>query len=191
MTAFDNARLVEVRGNAVLVPFLKQRAHDGQLVMTLKGTLARHIQETMGDVFFNTDAETIWSVEIKCEEADKYGNLFLETWSNKNLGSKRAHAEHGSNPGWLLKLRADVLFYYFLDSDELYIISLFKLQHWAFVHTDGKPRIDEYPERLQSKRTQANDTWGRCVPIDVIRREVGFVKVFPRQIELFPDKEAA
>lgn len=44
--------------------------------------------------------------------------------------------------------------------------------------------------RSVSACTQLNDTWGRCVPIDVIDREVGFRRCFPRQIELFPEKAA-
>lgn len=186
MNAYDNARQVETRGMAVLVPFLKERAHDGRFVLTSKGRLARYLQETIGDALFNTDVETLWSVEIKIEESNKYGNFFLETWSNKNLSDKVSHASRGSNPGWLLKLQADLLFYYFVASDELYVIDLFKLKQWAFVHGNGKPNIDRFPERLQSKRTQMNDTWGRCVPIAVIEQEVaGVRKLFPRQIEMF------
>jgi hypothetical protein len=43
-----------------------------------------------------------------------------------------------------------------------------RLRTWAF--HDG--RIYLYPERMQSKYDQMNDTWGRCVPISVVLREV-------------------
>lgn len=192
MTAFDQTRQVEARGMAILTPFLKTRSHDGRLVLTSKGRLARHLQETIGDALFNSDAETIWSVEIKVEEEDRHGNFFLETWSNKNLSDKFSHAQRGSNPGWLLKLQADLLFYYFAASDELYIIDLFALKRWAFtVNEDGHPTIDRYREKLQGKRTQLNDTWGRCVPIvDIMKALPGTRKVFPRQIELFGEEAA-
>ena len=185
MNAFDNAKLTEARGLAVLVPFLKERAFDGRFVLTNKGRMARYLQETVGDALFNCDADTVWTIEIKVEESDIYGNFFLETWSNKNLNDKKNQADHGSNPGWMLKVRADLLFYYFLESDELYIIDLFKLRRWAFVHENGEPNIDRFREKLQGKRVQANDTWGRCVPISVIKEAVGFRKIFPLQIELF------
>lgn len=186
MTAFDQARQVEARGMAILTPFLKTRAHDGRFVLTGKGRLARYLQETVGDALFNSDADTIWSVEIKVEEEDCYGNFFLETWSNKNLSDKSSHAQRGSNPGWLLKLQADLLFYYFVASDELYIIDLFALKRWAFVHDNGRPNIDRFPEKLQGKRTQLNDTWGRCVPIATLMAALPTTKkLFPRQIELF------
>lgn len=185
MNAFDDARTVEARGLAILEPFLRRSAHDGHYVMTSKGALARFIQDTCGDAFFNSDSEKLWSVEIKVEEEDKHSNFFLETWSNRNLESRASNTERGSNPGWMLKQRADFLFYYFLQSDELYIIPLFKLQRWAFRHDGGHPRIDAFEEKRQSKRWQANDTWGRCVPISVVQAEVGFRKVYPQQVEMF------
>lgn len=43
---------------SVLLPFLHRRVHDGQLAVTSKGHLARHLQETVGDVILNTDRET-------------------------------------------------------------------------------------------------------------------------------------
>lgn len=186
MDAFVDACSVEDRGRSVLEPFLRRHAYNGQYVMTNKGILARHLQETVGDVLFNSDREIIWSVEIKVEEIDDYGNFYLETWSNKNLCDRKSHAELGSNPGWMYKLRSDLLFYFFLSSDELFIINFFKLKRWFFaVAHQNHPNMDRFEERPQKKRFQLNDTWGRCVPIKVVEREVGFTKLFPRQIELF------
>jgi hypothetical protein len=169
---------------AVLLPFLRRRAHDGQLVVTSKGHLARHLQETVGDVIINTGAETLWTCEIKAEQRAT-GNFFIETWSNKNLSDRASHAERGSNRGWLDKLRADILLYYFIDADELYAINLFRLQQWAFTAGPrGGGCLERYREVRQSRYQQANDTWGRLVPIEDIRREVGFRKISPRRIEL-------
>lgn len=191
MTAFDEARGVEAQGMAILLPFLKQRAHDGQLVLTSKGRMARYLQEVVGDLMFNSDAETLWSVEVKIERRAT-GNFFIETWSNKNLEDRSSHSERGSNVGWLHKLRADLLFYYFIDSDELYVIDLFKLQQWAFCNGPrGGGYLERYVERPQAKYSQPNGTYGRLVPVDDIRREVGFKKLFPRQIELLDERGAA
>jgi hypothetical protein len=72
---------------------------------------------------------------------------------------------------------ADFLFYYFLEDSEgherrqLFIMHFPKLKNWAF---QGQSRIHDFPLKPQREYVQLNDTWGRCVPIEVIRREVGF-----------------
>lgn len=189
MTAFNSARAVEARALAVLAPFLKERAHEGQFVLTSKGRLARHLQETVGDALLNTDRETIWSVEIKAELRET-GNLFLETWSNRNLDSRESHSDRGSNPGWMFKLRCDMLFYYFVEADVLYVIDFFKLKRWFFGWSNGAPNFHHWREVGQSKYAQLNDTHGRLVPVDAIRKNVGFTKLNPKQIELFPEVAA-
>lgn len=192
MNAFVEARKVEAAAMAVLLPFLEEHAERG-LVLTSKGRLAKHLQLIAGDVLYNDTADRMWAVEIKAEEANLYGNLFLETWSNRNLESPASHAERGSNQGWLHHCRADVLFYYFLDSDDLYVMQMFKLKQWAFGAGSTPGRIYEYPEKKQDKRAQRNDTWGRCVPIPALRRALGdkyMKKCNPRGL-LEPDLEVA
>jgi hypothetical protein len=191
MSGFSDARAIEAKAMAVLVPFLTERAHDGRLVLCNKGPLAKRLQETTGDAIFNSDPDTMWTVEIKAERTFT-GNLFLETWSNRNLEDRYRHAERGSNRGWMDKLVADLLLYYFLDVDRLYIINLFKLKQWAFGGGDGVGRIYSFPEKKQGRYSQLNDTWGRIVPIATIEREVRNVRlVYPKQIELFQDEVAA
>lgn len=159
MNAFDTGKNIERLSLDILRPFIQQRAFNGQYVVTLKGPLATDLQKTAGDMLYNTDAETVVSVEVKAELENKHGNFFLETWSNRER----------LKSGWLVTLRADWLLYHFLENDELYVIPLAKLQRWAF-HSG---RIYTFPERKQSKYDQLNDTWGRCVPIDVVTREIG------------------
>jgi hypothetical protein len=183
MSAFDTCRATEARSMAILLRFLDD--HDGRYVMTNKGALAKFLQDSIGDIIFNDAKLEMWTVECKAEEENKYGNFFLEHWSNKNLENKIDHAQHGSNPGWMIKLRTDFLFYHFLSSDDLYIIPFFRLKRWAFGHSVGAPNIYKYPpEKRQRKYQQSNDTWGYCVPIDVIGEEVGFKHVHPKQIPL-------
>lgn len=190
MSGFEQARAIEAQAMVILLPFIKERAHDGRFVLCNKGPLARYLQETTGDAIFNSDADTVWTVEIKAERKFT-GNFFLETWSNRNLDDRDNHARLGSNRGWLDKLRADLLFYYFLDCDQLYIINLFRLKSWAFGHDDEPARLERFPEKRQGRYQQRNDTWGRIVPIETVKREVGFRLVYPRQIELFPEDEVA
>ena len=103
------------------------------------------------------------SVEIKAEEANEYGNFYFETWSNLSRLTL----------GWMYTLRADVLLWHFLREDVAYAMNFPKIQHWAF----RKQRIYAFPEKPQKKYTQMNDTWGRCVPIEIIKREVGLLEL--------------
>lgn len=165
MNAFSEASKVEARSLEILRPFIEQRAFNGQYVLTSKGRLARELQKTVGDILMNRDDESVVAVELKAEETSKHGNFFLETWSNRNR----------LTPGWMVTNRADVLLYHFLEQDTLYAMSLPKLQGWAF----RQGEIYKYPEKPQVKYTQRNDTWGRCVPIGVIERQVKFKTFHP------------
>ena len=193
MNAFDGASMVEARGMTILLPFLEERAEGACVVKLAKGRLARFLQATIGDVVFNErDTGALVSVEIKVEQRWT-GNLFLETWSNRNLENPQSHADRGSNPGWLYKCRADALLYYFLDTDKLITCSVFALKRWAFAqdgeNTDqwGKPlvgRIWDFPEAPQGRYSQLNDTRGRLVPISVLRDEIGAKRIEVRQLHL-------
>lgn len=182
MDAFARTCSVETQGRSILEPFLVEKA-DGRLVMFDKGAMARALQETVGDGVFSENGRQ-WFVEIKTEQRFT-GNLFLETWSNRNLKSRDNHAALGSNPGWLLKLKADLLLYYFLDNDHLYILDLFKLKRWAFAlpgKSGNDGRLWDYCEVEQGATIQRNDTRGRIVPIADLAEEPGFRLLHPRDI---------
>ena len=174
---------------AILLPYLDNET-GGRVVMTSKGVLARFLQITVGDALLNDRAGAVWSVEIKAEERHT-GNLFLETWSNKNLNEKPSYALRGSTMGWLFSCRADLLHYYFLDTDDLYVIPLFRLKRWAFGANKSAGRIYDFPEVGQAKYSQLNDTHGRLVPIETIRQEVGLKHLKVRQLALFVQGQAA
>lgn len=165
--SFQKSKTIEARGMVALSPYIKELA-DGRFVVFDKGPLAKHLQQVVGDVIYQ-DKGGVVGVEIKCEGSNSHGNFFLESWSNRNMGD--GHSGRGSNPGWMMKIGADVLFYYFLEQDELYIIDVLKLKKWAF---GPKWPICQYPERMQKKQEQLNDTWGWCVPIADIGRAVGY-----------------
>ena len=155
---------VEAQGLEVLGPFLKSRSDDGQLLLNNKGLLAQVLQSQTGDAFWTKDGE-LHSLEFKCERRWT-GNLFLETWSNRNLEDRAGHIRFGSNPGWMYKLhQATLLLYYFLDRDLLYVIPFLSLKRWAFGCGETPGEIYRYPEKRQIGTMQSNDSWGRIVPI--------------------------
>lgn len=191
MNAFDSARTIEAKGMAVLIRFLEERAE--RFVLVEKGPMARHLQEIAGDAMMNiipppghpdAGANRFYSVEIKIEMRPT-GNLFLETFSNKNLDDRYRHAAHGTNVGWMHKLRCDLLWYYFLESDELYVFDFYKLKRWFFGGRGEAGAVNRFREVCQSKYSQLNDTHGRIVPLADLHREVGYTKLHPKQIELF------
>lgn len=179
MSGYSSACAVEARGQAILWPFVKERmARDGQFVLIDKGPIAKHLQETIGDLVYNCRNDGgIRSIELKVEEKWT-GNLFLETWSNYCVGDPERRAAGGMNPGWIYKTTADYLWYYFLDEDYLFICNMGHLQRWAF----GEVRVDGGHKRLerinlmnpkfrwvvQSKNIQHNTTVGAIVPVPIL-----------------------
>lgn len=183
MTAFDDARTVEARSLLALRPFLEET--QGSFVLTGKGHLARHLQDTIGDLLLNDRQGRVWAVEMKAEQKWT-GNLFLETWSNRNLEDQANHAYCGSKPGWLYHTQADLLFYHFLDVDRLVILNVFALKRWAFrdprqqlseVNSRGERRglhgrVYDFEVKKQGKYQQLNDTWGSLVPVSALTKEL-------------------
>jgi hypothetical protein len=172
--SFNSSKLIEAEAMLVMRPYLEEKS-DGRFVVTSKGTLAKWLQESVGDVLMNVGAEErLIAIELKAEKKHT-GNLFLETWSNKNLNARDSHGYYGSNPGWMLKIKADALLYYFLDVDILYSLDVFSLKRWAFGYgkkdNEKAGNIFRFPEKLVS-HDQANDTWGRCVPVSVLWNEM-------------------
>lgn len=117
--------------------------------------------EYLGDFTYQVhpDAEPA-HVLVKAEHKNVYGNFFLETWRDKSKGVR----------GWIHKeCSAKWLAYYFIEDKELWMISLPSLKVWAF----GFGRLQKFTEKVQSKRLQENDAWGRVVPIELLERELG------------------
>jgi hypothetical protein len=111
------------------------------------------------------DVDLIWvtqtrsyQVEIKGDRWDRTGNFFFETQSN---------AEQ-QTPGCFLYTAADLLFYYFVYTQELYILPMPQTRHWFVAH------MDEFKER--STTTPVGEsrytTVGRLAPIRRVMAEV-------------------
>lgn len=163
MNAFKVSCLVEARSRKILEPFL-ETASDGRYVFTEKGLLAKELQQTYGDIF-TTIHDRLFAVEVKAEEK-KTGNFFIEFMSNSNV-----QAPDGVNPGWVLKLRADLLFYHILDCDELYILPFRWMQHAVingFTDIGVKPLVQTCKLVPQRKAAQKNLTTGLLVGIELL-----------------------
>lgn len=186
MNAFASAQTVESRGKDLLKPWLHEQAADGAVVWTTKGALSRELQDIFGDVLFNTQGERVWCVELKVEQTWT-GRLFLEVWSNRNLENRDNHARLGSNVGWMMKQKADLLFYYFLDVDRLLVMPLFQLKRWAFGYGETPGQIWKYQQKKQGRYQQLNDTWGACVPVDDIARRVRVRQFSLRQLTMLDE----
>lgn len=185
MNSFEEASGVETEGIVQLWPYLESISHDGKFILTSNGTLARRFQLQYGDAILAGENDSFWAIEIKIEHKHT-GNLFLETFSNRNLDNREDHAQYGVSIGWLYKLVADRLLYYFIDTGDLYNIDIFQLKHWAF----SKGRIYKFSEVPQRKYEQKNDTWGRLVPVEVLERELTANRAF-MHIRLPKHSEAA
>lgn len=144
-SAFAQTRVVEARAFVELEPCLPLMSDDGECTLITNPDL----QLTRGDYTIRRDGKLLF-VEHKAEEEDKSGNLFLETWSNRTRFT----------PGWMMKCRPHLFWYHFLAQRAIYEMPAEKLFHFAFV----QGRLWGYREVRQSKRPQANDTWGRLVP---------------------------
>jgi site-specific DNA-methyltransferase (adenine-specific) len=137
------------QGESEVIDFLQSRLPDCEFVQFT----SQEDQRFKGDYCMIMPNEKKVLIEIKTEKQNKYKNLFLEWWSNKSNGKV----------GWMQYSSSEYLFYYFLDTKELFSMKLKKLQEWA------KNNIDKYPLKLQTKNEQSNDSWGYCVPIDILR----------------------
>lgn len=171
MSDYDRACFIGNVGMRRALLLVREWSHEGQFVTTAKGKLSLELQRSVGDILFNCrlDPERIWTVEVKTEQKPK-PNFFLEYWSNARRFT----------PGWLFTLKAELLMYQFYETGHLFIIRLPKLKEWAFIDREHGREGQIYRKghhlRLQREYVQPNDTWGRCVPIETIRREVGLVE---------------
>lgn len=160
MNAFEQASTVEAESWEILRPFIETRSFDGRFVRTAKGKLAKELQRSVGDVLYNSDDETVHTVEIKAERKFTT-NMFFERWSNRKRFT----------PGWFETLKCELLLYHFLDEDALYGFNFEKLRTWFYCCEHRQiPVCSKYPQYEQRAYRQLNDTWGYLVPIKDIPR---------------------
>jgi len=147
---------IEAAGVDLMLPVMRER-FGGRVVLTNSGRMSKQVQKGLGDAVVEKN-DRMYFVEFKVEEYQKTANLFLETWSNRKW----------KTPGWMLYSHADWLWYFYLDTQNLYCVDFTSLCSWAFgCGGQDTGRIYQYPERL-TRHQQLNDTWGRCVPVEVL-----------------------
>lgn len=178
-TTYRTSVEVEVEARKRVRPLLEERS-DGRLTFTHKGLLAREIQRICGDaILTNKDTQNMETVEIKGVDAyyepgrddeqsrreRRYGSMFLEVWSNRNLENKRSYYERGMTAGWMQTLRCDYLLYVYLRNNVMWAIPWWTLMRWAWRDN----RLMKFPMTDQKDCDQLNDTWGVLVPPTKIR----------------------
>jgi len=126
----------------------------------------------------------IVSIEIKGDtKAHQTGNFFFETISNASLKTQ----------GCFLKSQADLLFYYLMEKDCLYIFPTKKVQYW-FVMTQEQLSAEspeQYEKIFQLKKTHTvnaaggyqHTTIGRCVSIEYTKNSLSESKIPFKEIE--------
>jgi hypothetical protein len=165
MTAYDTCLSVEAKGQEIITSWLRQLGH---VVVFNRHDIRNAEFQTYGDLIVKRAVKDKHElVELKIEETNIYGNLFIETWSNKNWW----------NPGWLYKTKADWLFYYFIKEDQLYQMKMENLRRFLFeTHNTGKVEtFAKYQEKPQKKYNQPNQTFGLCVPISDLLKQTGLI----------------
>ncbi len=124
------------------------------------------------------------AIEIKADtKAHLTGNFFFETLSNEAIGTQ----------GCFLKSQANLLFYYLLAVDRLYIFPMKRLQDWFL---EMQKRLvagsqSRYAGTFQLKKTYTVDTngryrhttVGRCVNIEYTKECLRREKIPFREIE--------
>lgn len=166
MDAFTHTSGIGAAGVAVIIAWL-HGIEPSRYAFVLDGScpIVESLQLRVGDVLWSKPTGGVAALEIKTESHAR-PNLFLETWSNR--ATKR--------PGWLWNLDCgEVLLYLFLDTMQVYIARLANLRAWAkSASRNGSTcRLGDFPLKQQTRYEQHNDTWGRCVPIAVLRAEAG------------------
>ena len=152
-----HSQILGIQGEREVLMFLNRVASRVDVTVS-----SAFLQQVWGDFTITKHGQDC-GIELKAEQSNRWGNLFLETWSNREWRTL----------GWLFKLRGDYLFYYFVEQQELWTMPIPALQDWAFGVGDGQGHIWTYPEKKQSKYDQKNDSWGRCVPIVTLQKALG------------------
>jgi len=120
------------------------------------------------------DVDLLWTtqkgryqVEIKGDRVEKSGNFFFETQSNAEQGTL----------GCFLYTQADLLFYYFVNTKQIYILPMPQTRDW-FV-----PIQDEFRKRATTTPVASHHytTVGRLVPIKRVMAEIQTARRFSLQ----------
>jgi len=157
MNSFEKCREIEAESASSVLKYL-QNTYDF-VVSTDEFKHAKTYQQYYGDYLCVKKHSAVY-IEVKTEVKNKYGNFYLETWSNKP-----------QNRGWFKKCLADYILYHFLEDNVIYIFDLQKAQEYI----ESNP--DKYAEKPQSKYNQMNKSYGICASISDIMHVAGCLTV--------------
>jgi hypothetical protein len=172
MNSREMTEAVERAGIKILAPYFReQESANGVKTFWLDGggPIADLLQRQKGDMLFQFEDHSSYSIELKHEERHT-GNIFLETYSWKKRGV----------PGWLWTTKADLLGFHFINAGLFYLSQTKRIVEFA-----ESDLFEIFRERPQGKYPQPNDTWGRCVPVRVLKKECGLCRIDLRQLEMF------
>lgn len=148
-------------GEGIILNYLKSNPNIEQVQEVQD---EKYYQELDIDFLAKTHCGSEHSIEVK---TDTYlsGNLFYETMSCIETGSK----------GCMDKTKADYLFYYFIKSNELYMIKVKEFREWFY---DNKSRFSQ--KKIKNKRHNGGiyTSEGYTIPKAVIEKEfLGYKKI--------------
>ena len=156
MDAYHKSLELEKWADSVIIPNLQNK---GWVVERLHEINSNPTYETCGDLRIKK-GDKVCIVELKAEEVEETGNFFMETWSHKKIGRK----------GWFRTCKAEYLLYIFKDTGNFYKMTFDEIRDFV---SDNTWR---YREVLQQKHKQENDTWGYCIPINTLRKQLRLFK---------------
>lgn len=111
------------------------------------------------DLLVNLNNDNQFSIEIKADRYHTTGNFFFETVSNLERNTE----------GCFLYTQANYIFYYFIEIQRLYVLTMPEVRNW-FV---------EHQEEFRQVATQTNvgngnyyTTVGKLVPITIIEQQI-------------------
>jgi len=186
MSPFQKSLSIETHGKNLFMPaFIRLFAERGQMLMLHERSQERNnqsesviaMQEMLGDITVlshnkETDlCENILCADFKFEQVSS-DNFYLETVSDFNIEGK--HRE-----GWVQKLKADEIWYCFIDSQTAARVKFSALKRWLNESIPSKanpnvrvPRHLGYPQRTQSRQNQSTHPLGILTPVKEIPPEV-------------------
>ena len=162
---FKQSNIIGKTGEEIVLNWIRNRSNIRKI--TDVSTIEKYRDEDIDCILEFTDNKKKTG-EIK---TDTYlsGNIFYETVSNLEYGTL----------GCMEKSKADYLFYYFINSDELYIIDFPKYKKWF---NENKHRFD--CKKLKNKNKRENGIYnsiGYTIPKVLFEREFNAYKKFKIQ----------
>ncbi len=112
-----------------------------------------------------TTQKASYKVEIKGDRWHETGNFFFETISNLEKGRL----------GCFLYSEADLFFYYFVESKDLYILPMPATREWFL---DNLMRFKERSTGTPLGNRKSYTTVGRLVPVETVPEEVPGVRKY-------------